>query len=55
LIIEKQISMDCIFDLLILAFFGGVELLVFHSKLCGLVSRSYSKIHDSSPVMSGKK
>ena len=43
--------MDLIFDLLILAFFGPGELLVCHSEICRLVSGSYSKIHDSSPVM----
>jgi len=43
--------MDLIFDLLILAFFGRGDLLVCHSELCRLVSGSYSKIHDSSPVM----
>ena len=43
--------MDLIFDLLILAFFGRGELLVCHSVLCRLVSGSYSKIHDSSPIM----
>jgi len=52
LTVEKnQISMVLIFDLLILAFFGRGELLVCHSELCRLVSRSYSKIHVSSPVM----
>ena len=40
--------MDLIFDLLILAFFGRGELLVYHSELCRLLSGSYSKIHDSS-------
>ena len=39
-----------IFDLLILAFFKCSELLMCHSELCRLVSGSYSKIHDSSPV-----
>ena len=52
--------MDFIFDLLILAFFGQGdilaffgrgELLVCHSKLCCLVLGSYSKMHNSSPVM----
>ena len=51
LTVEKQISMDLIFDLLIDAFFGRGELLVCHSELCPLVSGSYSKIHDSLPVM----
>ena len=48
---KKQLNMDFIFDLLILAFLGRGELLVCHSELCRLVSGSYSKIHDSSPVM----
>jgi hypothetical protein len=48
---KKQISVDLIFDLLILAFFGHGELLLCHSELCRLVSGSCSKIHDSSPVM----
>jgi len=43
--------MDLFFDLLILAFFGRGELLVFHSELCHLVAGSYPKFHDSSPVM----
>ena len=43
--------MDFIFDLLILVFFGRGELFVCHSELCRLFSGSYSKIHDSSPVM----
>ena len=43
--------MVLIFDLLIFAFFGRGDLLVFHSELCRLVSGSYSKIHVSSPVM----
>lgn len=37
--------------LLIWAFFGRGEFLVCHSSLCLLVSWSYSKIHDSSPVI----
>ena len=48
---KKQISMYLIFNLLILAFFRHSELLVCHSKLCPLVSGSYLKINDSSPVM----
>ena len=43
--------MVLIFDLLILAFFGRGELLVCHSEFCRLVSGLYSKIHDSSLVM----
>jgi len=46
LTVENQISMDLIFDLIILAFFGRGELLVCHSELCRLVAGSYSKIHD---------
>jgi len=48
---KKQISMDLIFDLLILAFFRRGELLMCHSELCHLVTGSYSKIQDSAPVM----
>ena len=47
LIVEKQISMVLIF--------GRSELVVCHSELCCLVSGSYSKIHDSSPVMTWLK
>ena len=38
-------------DLLILAFLGQGEIAVFHSRLWLFVSGSYSKIHDSSPVI----
>jgi len=48
---KKQVSMVLIFDLLILAFFGRGEMLVWHSELCHFVSGSYSKNHVSSPVM----
>ena len=47
--------MDLIFDLLILALFGRGELLACHSELCRFVSGSYSKILDSSPVMTCSK
>ena len=40
-----------IFYLFIIAFFGRGVLLLCQSKLCCLVSGSYSKIHISSPVM----
>ena len=40
-LLKKQISVDLIFNLLILAFFGQGELFTCHSKLCHLVSRSY--------------
>ena len=42
-------SMDFIFDFLILAFFGRGDADVCHSLLCLFVSGSYSKIHASSP------
>ena len=38
------------FDLNTLAFLGLGDNALFHSRLCRLVSGSYSKIHDSSPV-----
>ena len=44
-------SMDFIFDLLILAFFGRGDADVCHSLLCLFVSGSYSKIHISSPAI----
>lgn len=37
---KKQISIDMIFDLLILAFFGRGEFVVCHFLLCLLVSES---------------
>jgi len=44
-------SMDFIFDLLILAFFGRGDADVCRSLLCLFVSGSYSEIHISSPVI----
>ena len=52
---KKQISIDLIFDLLILALFRCSELLTCHSELRCLVLGSYLKIHDSSPVMTYSK
>ena len=43
---------DLILDLLILAFLGRGEFAVCHSRLWLFVSGSYSKIHDSLPVIS---
>ena len=51
LTVKKQICMVLIFYFLIFVFFVCGELLMCHSKLCLLVSGSYSKIHVSSPVM----
>ena len=48
---KKQMRMDFIFDLLILAFFGCGDAEVCHSLLCLFVSGLYSKIHVSSPVI----
>ena len=48
---QKQMSMDFIFDLLLLAFFERGDADVCHSLLCLLLSESYSKIHVSSPVI----
>ena len=48
---KNKLAWIWIFDLLILDFFGQGELLVCHPELCRLVSRSHSKIHNSSPVM----
>ena len=55
LTVEKQNSMDFIFNLLIPAFLGHGELLVCHSELWRLVSGSYLKIHNLSPVMMFEK
>ena len=44
-------NLTFIFDLLILSFFERDEWLVCHSDLCRLVSGSYSRIHDSSSVI----
>ena len=52
---KKQISVDLIFDLLILAYLGRGEFAVCHSRLWRFVSGSYSKINDSSPVITRLK
>ena len=44
-----------VLDLLILAFLGRGEYAVCHSRLWRFVSGSYSKIHDSSPVITRLK
>jgi len=48
---KKQMSIDLILDLLILAFLGWGEFAVCHSRLWHFVSGLYSKIHYSSPVI----
>ena len=48
---KKQMSIDLILDLLILTFLEWGEFAVCHSWLWRIVSGSYSKIHDSSPVI----
>jgi len=48
--IKKAISITLVLDLNILAFLGLDDNALFHSRLCRLVSGSYSKIHDSLPV-----
>jgi len=52
---KKHISIDLILDLLILAFLGRGEFAVCHPLLWRFVSGSYSKIHDSSPVITRLK
>ena len=52
---KKQMSIDLILDLLILAFLGQGEFAVCHSRLRRFVSGPYSKIHDSSPVITWLK
>ena len=52
---KKQMSIDLILDLLILAFLGRGEFPVCHSRLWRFVSGSYSKIRDSSPVITRLK
>ena len=47
----KKNSIDLILDLLILAFLGQGEFALCHSRLWSFASGSYSKIHDSSPVI----
>lgn len=51
LLSKKQININLIFNLIILAFFGRGEFAVCHFLLYLLVSGSYSKIHNSSPVI----
>ena len=48
-------SIDLILDVLILSFLGRGEFVVCHSRLGRFVSGSYSKIHDSSPVITRLK
>nr|XP_060626293.1 beta-1,3-galactosyltransferase 5-like isoform X1 [Anolis sagrei ordinatus] len=48
-------SIDLIFSLLSLAFLGWREFAVCHSRLWHSVSGSFSKIHDSSPVITQLK
>ena len=55
LTVKNQMSIDFILNLLILAFLGRGEFAVCHSQLWCFVSGSYSKIHDSSPVITRLK
>ena len=48
--IKKAISITLVLDLNTLIFLGLGDNALFHSRLCRLVSGSYSKIHDSSPI-----
>ena len=50
--IKKAISITLVLDLNTLAFLGLGDDALFHARLGRLVSGSYSKIHDSSPVTS---
>jgi len=52
---KKQMSIDLILNLLIFAFLGRGEFAVCHSRLWRFVSGSYSKIYDSSPVITRLK
>ena len=52
---KKQMSIDFSLDLLILTFLGRGEFAVCHSRIWRIVSGSYSKIHDSSPVITWLK
>jgi len=52
---KKHMSIDLILDLLILAFLGWGEFAVCYSRLWHFVSGSYSKINDSSPVITWLK
>ena len=45
-----MISITLVLDLNTLAFLGLGDNVLYNSRLCRLVSGSYSKIHDSSPV-----
>jgi len=52
---KKQMIIDLILDLLILAFLWRGEFAVCHSRLWRFVPGSYSKIHDSSSVITRLK
>jgi len=52
---KKQMSIDLILDLLILTFLGWGKFAMCHSRLWRFVSGSYSKVHDSSPVITRLK
>ena len=52
---KPQMSIDLILNLLILAFLGWGEFAVCHSWLWHFVSGSYSKMHDSSPMITRLK
>ena len=52
---KKPTCIDLILDLLILAFLGRGEFAVCHFRIWLFVSGSYSKIHDSSPVITRLK
>ena len=47
---KKAISITLVLELNILAFLGLGDNALFNLRLCHLVSGSYSKIYDSSPV-----
>jgi len=49
---KKTITITLVLDLAILTFFGLGNVGLFHLRLWRLVFGSYSKIHDSSPVIS---
>ena len=55
LTVKKKMSIDLILDLLILAFLGRGEFGVSHFRFWRFVSGLYSKIHDSSPVITRLK
>ena len=55
LTVKKKNSIDLILDLLILALLGRGEFAVCHSRLRRFVSGSYSKIHDSSLLITELK